>query len=183
MLLVLIGGLLAGASALLMDRLRGYLAEERIGTAAAQVRDEVRALLRPLEQQLLIARDALDELNPSDEKGINERLVPVLTHIPQISGAIDARTDGTECYLRQDGDGWLTRLRGPGSAKDQRFTRWDAQAEPLSQETRQSDCDPRTRPWLNDALDTPNRVAWTAPYVFQSLGRPRHHRRHRLERG
>ena len=118
LLLLLVGGMLAGIGALLMERLRGDLADERIAAAVSQVRDEVRALLRPVEQQLLIVRDGLEvaDLAPRDEQELNERLIPVLSHIPQIAGAIDADTYGAEYFLSRTATDWLTRLRSPVAA-------------------------------------------------------------------
>ncbi|WP_296807759.1 ATP-binding protein [Thiocapsa sp.] len=174
LLVLLTVGLLVAINILLINLIKEDLAENRIEAATALVRDEVRGLLVPVEQQLLIIRDGLAAagLTPADEGALNQRLAPILAHMGQIAGAIDASADGAEYFLRRDGNGWMSRLRDPGTGQPLRITRWDAELRP--QETREeaSEHDPRTRPWFSAAADRPGTLLWTRPYVFESTQIP-----------
>ena len=139
-LLVLITvGALAAASALLIDDLKHDLAEARIGAATTLVRDEVRALLTPVQQQLLIVHDALrsNDLTPRDTQALNAQMMPTMTHMGQIAGAVFADERGAEYYLRRDDGVWLTRERSADDADEPRFrlTRWSDADEALGSET------------------------------------------------
>jgi hypothetical protein len=174
LLVLLTVGLLVAINILLINLIKEDLAESRIDGATALVRDEVRGLLLPVEQQLLIIRDGLAAagLTPADEQALSQRLVPILAHMTQIAGAMDASADGAEYFLRRDGDGWLTRLREPGSGQALRLTRWDAELRPSEQREEETEHDPRTRPWFSAAADHPGDIVWTRPYVFESLQVP-----------
>lgn len=167
-------GLLAMINVLLIDEIKQDLAGNRIDTATSMVRDEVRNLLLPVQQQLLIIRDGLESAHiaPKDEEALNLRLIPTLAHIKQIAGAIDATGDGREYFLRRDGDDWVTRLRTPGSPARFRANRWSATLEPIGSQTLQLDYDPRERPWFVDAVAEPDKLVWSEPYIFASLGVP-----------
>ena len=167
-------GLLVTINVLLINVIKEDLAESRIEGAAALVRDEVRGILLPVERQLLIIRDGLASagLTPGDEEALSQRLVPILAHMTQIAGAVDASEDGAEYFLRRDGEGWLTRLREPGTPGRLQLSRWDAALERQETSNQESDHDPRTRPWFSAAADHLDTVVWTRPYVFESLRIP-----------
>ncbi len=167
-------GVLVTINLLLIDEIKHDLAGNRIEAATALVQDEVRGLLLPVRQQLLIIRDGLQGvgLSPTDEQSLNQHLIPTLAHIPQIAGVIDASGDGREYFLRREGDGWLTRLRPSGDAARSRVSTWDAALRQRESREASSNDDPRTRPWFTSALETPGEVAWSQPYVFSSLGVP-----------
>ncbi len=197
-LLVLITvGALAAASALLIDDLKHDLAEARIGASTTFVRDEVRSLLTPVQQQLLIVHDALrsNDLTPRDTRALNAQMIPTMTHMHQIAGAVFADERGAEYYLRHDDGVWLTRER-PADDSDEpafRLTRWSDADDALDNETRPIDYDPRDRPWFQLAaarLDAPpagdqghvqtgrpkdngsQTLSWSPPYRFHSLDVP-----------
>ncbi|AHF04569.1 ATPase AAA [Marichromatium purpuratum 984] len=176
-LLLLVAGtvaLLVSINILLINAIKQDLAGTRIESAAALVRDEVHGLLLPVQQQLLIVRDGMEsaDLSPSDEAALNERLIPVLAHMPQVAGAIEADDDGAEYFLARTETGWLTRIRAPGESGELRITRWSEQLEPLDTRTQPTDYDPRNRPWFRDAVEHPGSLVWSTPYVFASLGVP-----------
>ena len=174
LLVLLTVGLLVAINILLINLIKEDLAESRIEAATALVRDEVRGLLLPVEQQLLIVRDGLAAagLTPADEGALNQRLIPILAHMGQIAGAIDASADGAEYFLRRDGDGWMSRLHEPGTGHPMRITRWDAALRAQATLEEASEHDPRTRPWFSAAADRPGTVFWTRPYVFESTQVP-----------
>jgi hypothetical protein len=174
LLVLLTVGLLMAINILLINIIKEDLAQGRIDGATALVRDEVRGLLLPVEQQLLIFRDGLAAagLTPHDEEALSQRLTPILAHMTQIAGAVDASGDGAEYFLRRDGDGWSTRLRNPDTPGLVRVSHWDKDLQRQGSREQQSDHDPRTRPWFSAAADDPGGVRWTRPYVFESLQVP-----------
>lgn len=167
-------GLLAMINVLLIDDIKHDLAGNRIDAATAMVRDEVRNLLLPVQQQLLIIRDGLSsaDIEPTDERALNLRLIPTLAHVDQIAGAIDATDDGREYFLRRADHGWMTRLREPDDPPRFRVNHWDDAMQLIAHQEVSLDYDPRKRPWFEEALARPGKVAWSEPYVFASLGVP-----------
>lgn len=167
-------GLLMAINLLLINDIKHDLAGNRIEAATALVRDEVRGLLLPVRQQLLIVRDGLQSagIAPADERALNQRLIPTLAHIPQIAGASDATADGREYFLRHEGDGWLTRRRVAEHPTQASITLWDAMLNPGDSREESSPLLPGNRPWFREAAETPGEVVWSPPYVFASLGVP-----------
>ncbi|MBK1722706.1 RNA-binding domain-containing protein [Thiocystis violacea] len=167
-------GLLALINILLIDDIKHDLAGNRIEAATTLVRDEVRNLLVPVQQQLLIIRDGLHsaEIAPADEHELNLRLVPTLAHMRQIAGAIDAMEDGAEYFLQRDGADWVTRVREPGDPGRFRQSRWDSAMTLIERQDLSMDYDPRKRPWYEDALQDIDQLVWSPPYIFTSLGVP-----------
>ncbi len=105
-------GLLVAINIPFINIIKENLAESRIDGATTLVRDEVRALVLPVEQQLLIIRDGLASagLTPRDEQELTQRLVPIMARMTQIAGAVDASADGADYFIRRDGAGWLTQI-------------------------------------------------------------------------
>ena len=185
-LLVLITvGALVAASALLINDLKQDVAKARIGAATALMSDEVRSLLTPVQQQLLITRDALrgNNLTPADTRALNAQLMPPLAHIGQIAGAIFADDQGTEYYLRHDDTRWLTRTRRAetGAAPQFKRTFWAADGKPLESTRVSMDYEPRERPWFSlaaarlkalPATDQDGALTWSPPYRFHDLEVP-----------
>jgi len=159
----------------LIGELKREFASSQIATATALVRDEVRALISPVEQQLLIARDGLrsSSLAPADARGLNDRFRPIMLHVDQIAGAIYADDTGAEYFLLHKGEEWEERERPPGNTVSATWTRWDGEQRALGTRTEALDYDPRLRPWFSIAADRPgDRVNWSAPYIFHSLQVP-----------
>lgn len=168
-------GLLFLVNWFLIGELKRELAGSQIATATALVRDEVRNLTGPVEQQLLIARDGLrsSSLTPQDSDSLNERFRPVMLHVNQIAGAIFADGTGAEYFLLREDAQWVGRERPPGDASFATWTRWDLGGMELGTDREALDYDPRTRPWFTTAIDAGGeRVTWSAPYVFHSLQVP-----------
>ncbi|MEA3278063.1 MAG: putative DNA binding domain-containing protein, partial [Pseudomonadota bacterium] len=175
LLVLLTVGLLVAVNWLLIGELKREFAAAQISTATALVRDEVRNLLGPVEQQLLITRDSLQtaRLTPSDRAALDERFVPTMRHMDQIAGAIFADETGAEYFLRPDGGDWLTRLRSPGEPGSATWARWSPEGAELKTWEGTLEYDPRRRPWFTGAKDAiGGPVSWSAPYVFHSLKIP-----------
>ncbi|AGA92140.1 putative transcriptional regulator with HTH domain [Thioflavicoccus mobilis 8321] len=177
-LLVLVTvGLVVAVNAMLIGELKEDLATARIDSAIGLVRDEVRNRLSPVPPQLLILGDALRGQPTDDVATLNRLLMPTLRHMDQIAGAIYAADDGSEYFLRRDGDLWLTRLRPAGDDDQVAITHWSKAGRALDTSQRQLAYDPRERPWYQAAtelLDTGDErtFVWSQPYRFHSLATP-----------
>jgi hypothetical protein len=185
LLLAVTLGALIGANLLLLEDIRHDVAAARIDSAKAMVRDEVRALLTPVQQQLLIIRDRLRNAGaaPGQSRAamqvLNAQLMPSLEHIPQIAGLAFANARGEEYFLRRDGQGWLTRLRGAGRDGRFHFYHWSDLDNPGQAVTGSLDHDPRQRPWFQEARallgqggEGGTDFDWSPPYRFESLNEP-----------
>lgn len=185
LLIALTLGALIGINLLLIDDIKHDLAAARIDTVKALVRDEIRALLTPVQQQLLIIHDRLRNArvhppqSEQDAQHLNVQLIPTLRHIPQIAGIAFADDQGREYFLRRQRDGWLTRLRGAGESAAFRLTHWTRPDQPGQTQEQRLDYDPRTRPWFQAALkqldqepSAEDSFVWSPPYRFASLNEP-----------
>ena len=99
-------GVLATVSWLLITELKETVAESKITSFTALVRDEVTNLLVPVERQLLIVRDGLRNagLTPADRRPLDQLMAPVMGHLDQIAGTAYAenRDAGFELILLRD---------------------------------------------------------------------------------
>ncbi|MCG6862048.1 MAG: putative DNA binding domain-containing protein [Chromatiaceae bacterium] len=167
-LLILVGWFLTG-------QLKRELAGSQIAAATALVRDEIRALISPVEQQLLITRDGLRaaDLTPDDQNALNQHFRPVLLHVAQIAGISLAVDSGAEYFLLREHEEWVGRERSPGDTGSATWTRWSTEGAELDTRSGPLDYDPRRRPWFAAALDAEGRrVTWSAPYIFHRLQVP-----------
>ncbi len=172
LLILLTVGLLVGVNVLLIDGLKRDLAVSRIETATAMVRDEIRGVLVPVEQQLLIIRDSLRaaDLTPRQGKELNARFIPAMTHMPQIAGLIFADESGAEYFLRPDDSGWLSRQRRITKPATAAWHRWSDPDHSTLEREESLTYDPRIRPWFQLAEENAGEPGrWTAPYEFHSL--------------
>ncbi len=175
LVILLTVALLILANWFLIGTLKREIAAGRIADASQLVRDEVKNLLFPVEQQLRIARDALiaNRVSPTDRAKLNRQFLPILRHMDQIVGAAYADETGQEYFLlREPQKGYRVRERQAGS---QGKMTWLALSEGEEQPLREgiSDYDPRHRLWYQGALQTSGgAVVWTEPYIFHSLQVP-----------
>jgi len=162
-------GTLVLAIYLVMTEVRQELAWGQISQATAQVREELRRLLEPTEQQLAILRDwgRAGDLSRDDIDGLTRRLIPTLTHHAQLSGLIIADDSGSEYFLMRGEDGWLVRERAPGDAGRLRWHRWERGEGDVAWQDNDG-YDPRRRSWFRDAVQAlgSGKASWTRPYVF-----------------
>jgi len=167
---------LASASALLINDIKRDFAKVQLRTASTLLRDEVQGLLLPVAQQLLILRDGLraHDLTPNDVKALNKQLMPALTHIDQIAGALLADATGREYFLRHEAAHWITRERSASSttrASDPataRVTEWRNDDDPIRSRQEPSTHDPRQRPWFQAAVKQ-----WQAAHELDPTSMPR----------
>ena len=162
-------GTLVLAVYLVMVEVRQELAWGQISQATAQVREELRRLLEPTEQQLAILRDwgRAGDLNRDDIEALTRRLIPTLTHHSQLSGLIIADDSGSEYFLMRDEARWLVRERAPGDKGRLRWHNWGSGEDDLVWQDN-GGYDPRRRSWFLDAVQAIDggKPSWSRPYVF-----------------
>jgi adenylate cyclase len=165
------------------------LSEELITQQIDQTEQALQKFFLPVENALLLLRAwgsaeileavDVDAIEPSRAGGrpadaasverLNERFVPLLERLPQVSSMMIADTRGEEYLLMRMPDHWLSRVTEAG--------RWGSDSFWLRQEPDGSyaepywkaiDYDPRRRPWFEGGLATAGDagVHWTKPYKF-----------------
>ena len=154
------------------------LAESQLLLASEQLEGRYTRLLNNVEKTLRSGEDwaVAGELNHNELMRFNEFFFPILAHHTEINAVLFAHESGREFYLLPDGQGgWTNRISNPAAWG--RFTywiHWNAAREIASVEIRESDFDPRQRPWFKGAMahqDT-RVVYWTEPYIFFTLKQP-----------
>lgn len=174
LIFVLAVSVIAVSAYLQIRESRRQLAEAQIAQALILVREEMRRLSDPIENQLRIIRGwGLSKILPfADPVALADRLFPVLMQTPKAAAIVVADARGAERFLMSDGGDRLMRVRAPGDVQTVTWTRWrpgreDAEAS-WGEET---DHDPRERPWHRGALrgGGTEDVYWSEPYVFHTL--------------
>jgi len=148
----------------------------------------LRLFFQPVEQELLVACDwtRYGVIDADEPRAVNEFLVPVIEHYPQISSLMIADNRGREhmllCIEQQRADTVERQWKCRQTRRDQwqREVRWlewsNNQRDVVNVRTEQLDYDPRTRPWFQGAIakidsaagsaSPRGRTYWSAPYVF-----------------
>lgn len=107
--------------------------------------------------------------------GLNERFIPLLERLPQISSMLLADQNGDEYLLMRSQDAWVNRVSSVEDwGSDKFWMRREADGRYAETSWRDLDYDPRTRPWFTGAMATPEDGGphWTLPYRFHSTGEP-----------
>lgn len=159
----------------LIGELKHDLAEAQLTSAITLVRNNIRRLIDPVEQQLLITRDGLRsaKLTPTDRKALYDRFQPIMLHMSQVAGAVFADDSGAEYFLMREDGKWMERNRPPGDGVAATWTRRTTEGEQSDARSEPLDYDPRGRPWFTAALKANEQeVVWSKPYIFHSLQVP-----------
>ncbi len=163
---------LVAVNYLLISEVRRELAWGQISQSMVRVRDEVRRLLEPVEQQLAILRDLgrTGELDRGDVSRLTAQMLPTLTHLPQLSSLIIVDDSGAEYFLQRDGAQWLVRERMAGDSGRVTWRRWGSGGGELESWDETLSYDPRQRPWFEEALGKASsaEISWSRPYLFFS---------------
>ena len=164
-----------------IERLSRVILRETI----RQIELELRYFFEPVIRDLGVihAWDESGLLDGDDAAAMNRMLVPLLRANPQLSAIMVADERGREHILFHFGDSWRSRhtrrdVWGPRAS----WLEWtDARPEPV-QSWKESDYDPRQRPWYRGAVAVQpatsgraglaERVYWTEPYTFYTAGAP-----------
>jgi serine phosphatase RsbU (regulator of sigma subunit) len=178
LVIVLLGGatiaLTFVGSSQTAERLARVILEKTVSQVELNLRQFFEPAMRNLE--LLRAWEADGLLDVEDAAATNRLLVPLLRANRQLSALMMADDRGREHIVFHFGDSWLSRQTrretwGPRAA----WLEWsDDQPTPVPS-SRNSDYDPRQRPWYRGAMDARGlapAVYWTEPYVFYTARAP-----------
>lgn len=164
-----------------VERLSGVILQETI----RQIELELRHFFDPVVRNLGLvhAWDEAGLLDRDDAMAMNRLLVPLLRANPQLSAVMVADERGREHILFHFGDTWSSRqTRRDVWGSRAAWLEWtDARPEPVAS-SRDSEYDPRQRPWYRGALaarsaasgqeQIADRVHWTEPYTFYTARAP-----------
>jgi serine phosphatase RsbU (regulator of sigma subunit) len=165
-----------------VERLSGLILRETIGQIQLKLRNFFDPVIRDLE--MVRAWDQAGLVDLDDAAGLNRLLAPVLSAHPQLSAVMVADERGREHILFHFGQRWSSRqTRRDVWGRRAAWLEWtDGQPEPVAS-WRESDYDPRPRPWYQGAIASPpvavgevppfaDRVYWTEPYRFFTAEAP-----------
>ncbi|MEN8129220.1 MAG: RNA-binding domain-containing protein [Pseudomonadota bacterium] len=176
-LIVLTTGTLFAVTSILSIDIRQDIVQSQISSAATQASQDFKHLLEPVTKALRIAKKwgSAGDLDAKDFRALNSRFVPMLEHMPQITGMMIADANGLEYFLLRGDDEWLTRstvIEGAGSSAVWR--RWSPESELVKEWSEVSNYDPRLRPWYQGAFSTArdDGIFWSKPYIFYTLKAP-----------
>jgi serine phosphatase RsbU (regulator of sigma subunit) len=157
------------------EDLAGLLLEKTVSQVELNLRQFFEPATRALD--LLRGWEAAGLLDPDDAAAMNRLLVPILRSDRQLSALMVADERGREHIVFHFGQAWRSRQTrrdtwGPRAT----WLEWtDEQVAPAAS-TRESDYDPRARPWYRGAVaarpPAGERVQWTEPYLFYTAGAP-----------
>jgi adenylate cyclase len=170
-------------------RLVRELSEELISQRIDRTEQELQRFFTPVENGLLMFREwgeagILEEVDAGQiarspgggEKAdttsverLNRRFVPLIEQFFQVSSVMIADTGGEEYLLLRLADHWLNRITEVDLWGRQSFwMRREADGSYADATWKESDYDPRGRPWFRGGLETPRGagVHWTEPYKF-----------------
>jgi serine phosphatase RsbU (regulator of sigma subunit) len=158
------------------EDLAGVLLEKTVN----QVELNLRQFFEPATRNLELVREweAAGVLDTEAAAAMNRLLVPLLRANRQLSAVMVADERGREHILFHFGEAWRSRQTrrdawGPRVA----WLEWTEGSAPVPA-SRQSDYDPRQRPWYRGAMAAratgsgPAEVYWTEPYVFYTARAP-----------
>ena len=155
------------------------LAAVLLDKTVSQVELNLRQFFEPATRVLELVRgwDSAGLLDPDDAAATNRLLAPILRADRQLSAVMVADERGREHILFHFGDAWRSRQTrrdtwGPRAA----WLEWSDVRPAPAASSRESDYDPRQRPWYRGAAAAGaaagGRVYWTEPYMFYTAGAP-----------
>jgi len=142
-----------------------------------QVFVRINTLVDQSERALLTFRDwGLNGiLTADDHVSLNRILTPFLQQRSTVSSAHIATESGREILLLKAGNRiWKNRITDVANkGTQQRWLEWSDNRQPVKEEIKEQDYDPRKRPWFKGAMSSqPGQIFWSAPYIFQTTGEP-----------
>ena len=155
------------------------LAAVLLDKTVSQVELNLRQFFEPATRVLELVRgwDSAGLLDPDDAAATNRLLAPILRADRQLSAVMVADERGREHILFHFGDAWRSRQTrrdtwGPRAA----WLEWSDVRPAPAASSRESDYDPRQRPWYRGAAvagaAAGGSVYWTEPYMFFTAGAP-----------
>ena len=141
-------------------------------------REQVEGVFAQIDR---VANDAREwgrnhNYNLDDVWQFNHLFIPFLSQRPRIASLMVAEDSGRELMLLKTPDGaWHNRITDPRQEnRRQQWLQWRDLNTLRAEEWRNSDYDPRSRPWYRGAmaLEREDGLHWTDPYVFFSTQDP-----------
>jgi len=176
LVIVAFGGAVFGLSIYGSRRAVRTLSRELIARQVDDVAERLDSYLSPVGGALDIGKSwgAEGLLDPDRPQEMRPLLQPLLNRFPQMSAALVADDRGREFMLLHTEGKWLTReTRRDEWGSRVRWTDW-TDGTP-KEEWKETDYDPRTRPWFQGAMASrgaDHAVHWTEPYKFFTTGQP-----------
>ena len=164
-----------------VERLSGAILRETIRLIELELRQFFEPVLRNLG--LVYAWDEAGVLDRDDAAAMNRVLVPLLRANPQLSAVMVADERGREHIVFHFREAWSSRhTRRDAWGRRAAWLEWtDARPEPAVT-WKESDYDPRERPWYQGAVGAQRaasaqatvaeRAYWTEPYTFYTAQEP-----------
>jgi len=148
-----------------------HLAAEQLEARYARHLDSLEITLRNSH-----AWGANGGFDHSDLLRFNEFFFPILANNTEINSVIYADESGREFFLLLDKDGgWTNRISYPPEwGRTSYWITWDAERRITGVAVKESDYDPRQRPWFKGAMALTDNQAihWTQPYIFYTNRAP-----------
>ena len=141
-------------------------------------REQVEGVFAQIDR---VANDAREwgrnrNYNLDDVWQFNHLFIPFLSRRPRIASLMVAEDSGRELTLLKPPDGaWQNRITDPRQGeRRQQWLQWRDFNTLRAEEWRDSDYDPRSRPWYRGAmaLEREDGLHWTDPYLFFSTRDP-----------
>jgi signal transduction histidine kinase len=166
----------AAAYRLVVVPAEGKIAANSMRVASAKAVERVRALLAGVENVVRTGREwgAAGLVVIDDPERFTRVILPVVRERAEITGVLLGSENGREIFLFKSDDGWSTRLTDAVRHPGRQLWRRTTPAGSVVEEWRDSDYDPRQRPWFTGAMNLPREsdVHWTAPYRFFTAKEP-----------
>ncbi|MBS1221945.1 MAG: domain S-box, partial [Proteobacteria bacterium] len=154
------------------------LAASAIRQGSHVAREQVEGVFAQIDR---VANDAREwgrnrNYNLDDVWQFNHLFIPFLSRRPRIASLMVAEDGGRELTLLKMPDGaWQNRITDPRQGDHrQQWLQWRDFNTLRAEEWRDSDYDPRFRPWYRGAmaLEREDGLYWTDPYLFSSTRDP-----------
>ena len=178
LVIVLLGGATIALTFVGSKRTAEALAGVILEKTVSQVELNLRQFFEPATRNLELLRgwEAAGLLDAEDAAAMNRLLVPLLRANRQLSALMLADDRGREHIVFHFGDSWLSRqTRRDTWGTRAAWLEWsDDQPTPVPS-SRNSDYDPRQRPWYRGAMEARGivpAVYWTEPYMFYTARAP-----------
>ncbi len=134
--------------------------------------ERIDSFFKRVGNQLVIVRDLGRNgvLDRSDIVSLNKKFIPLLSNQKIFSGIILADNTGWEYFLFREDETWITRITGASSSGNFiEFIKWKEPDKPIKKWVKDSNYDPRARPWFKQDDE---KVHWSAVYTFFQTGKP-----------
>ena len=126
----------------------------------------------PITRSLELSRKwaELQSLSTNQHDLLNERFIPILETLPQLSAVMIASTDGKMYFLSRSNNDWLSRHidKDEYGVNQVKWQLWDKKNQLVKSWQEKSDYQLQDRPWFQLGMDSKslNDIQWTSPYSF-----------------